>query len=417
MGFSQKANQSKTTGGNSDYDAEGWEKWNKHIHEQHPNKKETKKDTKSIKTKTLIGVVNYVQDLGFPPAADNQWKVKEDHVAPADGEDYSQYELDFIAEHKAKNQHVDFVWADDWDSNNKKIVVRKQTSPSDPKQEYGICVDFPSWLVNFANHPNAKEDAADDWRPMRVSLNGKFMGDLQRPITFETNWKTGEVSDKNLVRKICAAAGLDQQLIDSDWDIGTIAEAVCNFKVKSDLNITAEGRCYYTASASTPAAIEDIELPDDSTYTAEAQKKKTLNVDNIAPFTGVLLNMDMEEYTDELLRMVHSTGTAHAFNKRAELSEETVKEGVSKAGKEYSITLGVDYKTTNFCKAYEKWLKAQDKANTKGTSTGSKKSEEKVDKKPEKVETKAVTKVNASKPEPIKSEPLPDEDWDDSIPF
>ena len=31
---------------------------------------------------------------------------------------------------------------------------------------------------------------------MRVSLNGKFRQDIQRPIVFETNWKSGEISDK-----------------------------------------------------------------------------------------------------------------------------------------------------------------------------------------------------------------------------
>ena len=416
VGFTRKAKQTQT-GGNSDFDAEAYQAWNEHIHAQHPAKKGVEKGTKNIKTKTMIGVVNYIQDLGFPPAEDNKWKVKEDHVAPSQDEEYSQYELDYIEEFKSKGQQVDFVWDKEWDDTKKQMVTkRKQTSPADNAQEYGVCVDFPQWPVNFALHPNAPEGSKDNWKPMRVSLNGKFRQDIQRPIVFETNWKSGEISDKNLLRKIAIAASLDEELVASEWDIGTLAEATCNFKVKSDLNITDDGKCFFTASASTPSAIEEVELPDETMFTVDAQIKGAMSKCELAPFTGILLDMDMEDYTDELLQMLHSTGTAHAFNKRMELSEETTKSGTTKEGKYWEFSKGVDYKTTNLCKAYTKWLAKQDKKNTNSKAAGgaSKSEESKAQSKPppKKEEAKKPT------PEPTPSNPEEEEfEFDDDIPF
>ncbi|AUR94317.1 hypothetical protein NVP1193O_186 [Vibrio phage 1.193.O._10N.286.52.C6] len=418
--FSKKANNGSQGGGSSDYDSSAWNAWNAYLHEQHPAKKGVEKGTKNRKTKVVAGVVNFIMDLGTPPAPDNEWKVKEDWVAPAEGEDYSDYEVEFM---KA-NPNTDFIWTKEWNDNSKRMeTARKQTSPAQSSQEYGVCIDFPSWPVDYSKHPNAAEDAPEQIRPMRVSLNGKFRGEVQRPITFETNWKTGEISDKNLIRKICAAAGRDQELKDSDWDIGTVAQAVCNFKVTSDLNATGDA-VFYTASASSPAAIEDMYNPMDEDQliaSADAQIKKVIEDKNLAPFTGVLLDMDMEEYTDELLQMVHSTGSAHAFLKRAEMSQSVLIEGTSKAGKDYSFEKGVDYDTTNFAKALEKWKKKQDKGCDSGSAKASGKGSSDEGKQTPKESSKPsekAPKVNASKPEPVKSEPVElDEDYDDMIPF
>ncbi|AGH32157.1 hypothetical protein VPHG_00090 [Vibrio phage 11895-B1] len=404
MGFSKKATQGGS-GGSSDYDAEAWGTWNKYLHEQFPLKKSTKKGTKDRKQKNLLGVVGYIQDLGFPPAPDNMWKVKDDWVAPEEGQDYSQYEIDFMKEHP----EADFVWDKEWDDTQKKMVTRrKQTSPAQAQQEYGICVDFPQWLVDFSKHPNAPEDAPEDLRPMRVSLNGRFRGEIQRPITFETNWKTGEVTDKNIIRKICIAAGLDEELVSSGFDIGTVAEAICNFKVTSDLNVDGD-KVFYNTAASSPTAIEDIEFDGEIVATIDQQIEKIKSVEGLAPFTGVLLDMGMSEYTDELLEMVHSTGSAHAFIKRAELSKEIEISGTKKDGTEYSFTKGVDYDSTNFAKAYNAWLKKKDKEISKGESKGNSGNSKptvdaKADGKPEKVAT----------PKPSNEPPM---DWDEDIPF
>jgi len=426
--FSKKANNGSQGGGSSDYDASAWNEWNAYLHEQHPAKKGVDKGTKNRKTKVISGCVNWVMELGTPPAPDNEWKVKEDWVAPAEGQDYSDYEIEFM---KA-NPNTDFIWTKEWNDNDKKMqTVRKQTSPAQASQEYGVCVDFPSWLVDYSKHPNAPENAEEDLRPMRVSLNGKFRGEVQRPISFETHWKTGEISDKNIIRKICAAAGRDQELIDSGWDIGTVAGAVCNFKVTSDLNDTGDA-VFYTASASSPTPIEDMYNPmdeDELIASAEAQIKKVAENKYLAPFTGILLDMDMEDYTDDLLQMAYTTGTAHAFLKRAEMSRSTLIEGVSaKTGKEYSFEKGIDFETTNFAKALEKWKKKNDKGGDsssskpsgKGSSGEGKQTPTDSGKTSQKAPEKESPKVNASKPEPVKSEPEPPTDWDDEddmIPF
>lgn len=430
--FTKKANNGSQGGSSSDYDADAWNAWNAYLHEQHPAKKGEQKGTKNRKSKILSGVTNFVFDMGTPPAPDNEWKVKDDWVAPTNSEGetdytdgvYSDYEIEFMKE----NPNTDFIWTKEWNDGAKKMqTVRKQTSPAQSAQEYGVCVDFPSWLVDYSKHPNATEGAEENLRPMRVSLNGKFRGEVQRPITFETHWKSGEVSDKNLIRKICAAAGRDEELKESGWDIGTVAGAVCNFKVTSDLNDTGDA-VFYTVSASSPTAIEDMYNPmdeDELIASAEQQIKKVTDNKYLVPFTGVLLDMDMEDYTDELLEIVHSTGNAHAFIKRAEMSQSVLIEGVSgKTGKEYSFEKGVDYDTTNFAKAYEKWKQKKDKetssnssskASGKASSGEGKQTPKSGDKSSE--NGSEGRKVNASKPQPVKSEPAVLDDEDLDIPF
>ena len=419
VAFTKKASNSSQGGsGSSDYDSEAWGVWNKYLHAQHPAKKGVEKGTKHRKSKNLAGIVNYVQDLGTPPAPDNEWKVKTDWVAPAEGEEYSDYEVDFMK----SNPNTDFIWTKDWDKTEKKMVtVRKQTSPAQSSQEYGICIDFPSWMIDYSKHPNAVEGEPEKLRPMRVSLNGKFRGEVQRLLTFETHWKTGEVNEANLIRKICAAAGRDQELIESGWDIGTVAEAVCNFKVTSDLNDTGDA-LFYSASVTSPTSIEDMYNPMDEEEliaSSEDQVKKVTDCEYLVPFTGVLLEMGMEDYTDELLGMVHSTGGSHAFTKRAELSQTVLIEGTSKAGKEYSFEKGIDYSTTNFAKAYEAWKKKQDKEDSgsaKVSGSDSKGGSKQAPTKKKTPDEETPKKVNVSKPEPIKVDPNP-VDFDDDIPF
>lgn len=413
--FSMRA---KSQGGNSgsgngggNFDPEKYNAWNKYQFEDCFKAKEVDRGNgKKRKQKTMVGVVNLIMDLGTPPANPNMWKVKEDHVPPAKGEEYSQYELDFM---KA-NAGTDFVWADDWDANNKKITVRKQTSPQDPVQEFGFAIDFPSIMVDYSKAPWAAEGAEPDLRPYRISANGFMFGDrnkIGKHLQFEKNWKTNEVSDKNFIRKIAIAAGIDAELVESDFDIGTLAGAVCNFKVTFDLS---EGdRVFLNDSLSTPSAIEDIELPDDSIYSAEAQKEKALSTEGLCDFTGILLNG--MEYTDEMLAMV--AGDKFKYIKRAELSKSYDKTVTAKDGKVHTFEdLGVEYATSDFKKALDKYLAKKEANKSEGGS--------------EKKASKPTEKKAAPKPEPKpepKKEPAPQSnneptyndgmDFDDEIPF
>ena len=96
------------------------------------------------------------------------------------------------------------------------------------------------------------------------------------------------------------------------------------------------------------------------------------------------------------------------FNKRMELSEETTKSGTTKEGKDWEFSKGVDYKTTNLCKAYTKWLAKQDKKNTnpKAAGSASKSEESKSQSKP----PPKKEEVKKSAPEPTPSEPEEDND-------
>ena len=428
-----------TGGSSSGRDADKWSAWKKHQHEQMPQRKETNpKGNKLRKQKVLIGKVNYIQSLGFPPPPARKWSVKPEWVAPTDAEGnptfedgiYSDYEVNFM---KA-NDGSDFIWEDEWDKDaGERVKVRKQTSVVKfPEEEWGICVDFPQWLINFALHPNAPEGAEDDWRPQRISLNGDFMGNIQHNITYGLNYKSGEVPDNNRVRAIAIACGLDKEFCEAakkefkDRDgtvaIATLAEGVCNFKVTSDWTENDDKEDFYSKVAASPSTVEDLEDEDGEVLTpAEKRMEKIANNESLAPFTGILLDMDMEDLTDDVLKMAYSTGNAYHFNARAEQSEEVLIEGVSnKTKKEYSFTKGVDYDTTNFAKALEKWKKKQDKGGDSGSSKVSGKGSSDEDKQTPKEDGKPAgkaPKVNASKPEPVKSEPIVLDDEDDMIPF
>lgn len=400
--FSRKAK--KQTGG---VDSEARKEWNKYVASCFNAKENDRGDGKTRKQKTLIGIVNFVFDMGLPPADKGRYDTK--CALPKEGEKYSQEEEAY----KEKYPKADFIWDEVWDK-KKEAYVRKrlQTSPQFSQQEYGICVDFPSWLVDYSKHPNSTE-TEPQIRPYRISLNGvNNLGNVDRHIKFQTN-RAGTISDNNIVYKICAAAGREQELIESDFDIGTIAEAVCNFKVTCDTQ-EKEDNFYLNTSATTPSTIEDIEMPDDSIYTAEQQIKKALDVEGLAPFVGILL--DMEEYTDEMLSMV---GFDHfRFVKRASESKVEVIEGTRKDGTEYSFEKGimiedkdgnlkaVGFNDTPFAKAYREWLSKQEGAKAPNGKTDTK---TQIDSSLEEDNTQSTTKTTTEDDSHF--------DFDDDIPF
>ncbi len=409
--FGKKA-AGQQSGGNSNYDSSAWNEWHAYLFEQMPLKKFTEKGDKKIKNKTLVGKVNYIFDMGLPVGDTAKFKTKVD--LPEEGQRYSQAELDDIEAQKARGKRVDYEYIRAWDDTKKKMTDQRfQTSDAQPVQEYGIAVDFYQWMVDYSKHPNAPEGSVEDLRPFRISLNGKWMQDIQKPITFEAKrnkeTKTAAVSDNNTVYKLCAAAGREQELIDSQFDIGVAAEAVCNFKVKADLTDKGDGKIHFNPSVSTPTAIEDIEFDGEIVATVAQQEDKVAACDKFAPFTGILLTMAMEDYTDELLSMVGND--PYAYVKRAELSRKVVLSGIRADKTEWEFPKGIhltdtqgeplwedkrpvlgDYEDTNFAKAYEKWKSA--KASEKPQSGGESKPKQtpvQKDKPAEKAPEKVVT--------------------------
>lgn len=423
--FGRKA-AGQQSGGNSDYDSAAWNEWNKYLFECMPMKKVTKKGDKSTKIKTLVGKINYIFDCGLPVGDKAQYASKLEK--PVDGEIYSEAEKERISEQKALGRDVDFEWIRAWDDTKKAMTDQRfETSQAQPVQEYGIAVDFYQYMVDYSKHPNSPEGSPEDLRPFRISLNGKWMQDMQKPINFHAKWnketKQSAVSDKNLIYKICKAAGREQELINSEFDIGVAAEAVCNFKVSVNLTEKSEDKVFFNPSVSTPSALEDIEFDGEVVATVEQQMAKVEACDKFAPFTGILLTMPMEDYTDEVLGMVGND--PYAYVKRAELSHKTVLSGIKKDGEPWEFPVGIhlsdeqgeplwedkrpvlgDYEDTNFAKAYAKWkAKTSSDKHQTGSSTTPKQTPSE--------SGKPADKVAEKEPEPVPTYNEPPMDFDD----
>lgn len=349
MTFSKKVGEQTNpqSNGASGMDSDAKKAWNEYQFSCFKAKEKEVKGGKLRKEKQLIGVVNFIMDLGTPPSADSEWDTK--CALPVGDEEYSQEELEW----KEKNPSHDFIWTNEWDDNAKGTVrVRKQTSPSYPAQEFGVAVDFPQILIDYSKHPNSQTDK-EDIRPLRISLNGNFHHKFNKPIVFDGSYKP--VSENNLIYKICSAAGKDKELVESKFDIGVAAEAVCNFTVRLDL--TEDGGLFPTANK--PSPVEDIDVAGVE-LSAEQQIESVMKDAPLSPFVGILLND--QEYTDSMLGMLGND--AYGYVKRASMSKTFNISGISKAGNAYSFDKGVDYQGSDFQKAYDKFKGTSSTDNT-----------------------------------------------------
>lgn len=378
---------------------EAWNEWNTYQFNQFKAKEKTLANGKRRKEKTLIGVPNLIMDLGTPPAKDSEWETK--CALPQEGEEYSQEELEW----KAKNKTHDFKWVKEYNSDkNASEWVRKQTSPSYPQQEFGIAVDFPQIQIDFSKHPHSTS-TEPDMRPLRVSLNGSFHNDFYKTIVFDASYKP--VSERNIVYQICTAAGREKQLVDSNFDIGVAAQAICNFSVVMDLS-EKDGKINVYPKASKPSPVEDIEF-NGMEATAEQQIESALKDANLSEFVGILLNkIDGYDYTPEMLNMLGRD--TYGYVKRASTSKTFKLEGVSKkTGNEYSFEKGVDYQGSDFQKAWD----ARVGANTPQTPSNLQQ-EARGEEKPSSASKPIEKEV---KPSESDSGSFEDDAWSDDIPF
>lgn len=365
-GFSKSAKATNQQGqeGNTDYAAS--DEWKRYQFETFKAKVQELNNGKQRKEKTVACVVNLIVDLGTPAGVVDTYKTKCE--LPLEGQDYSQEEEDYMA----KNKGTDFIWDKEWDATvdndrggkGKMVPARKQTRIANPTQEFGIAVDVPSVLIDFSKHPNSTS-TEPDLRPLRISLNGwsNFSKSFKKVIKFQMGWNDTEIHENNFVRKIAKAAEVEGDLA-KKWDIGEIVQAVCNFKVRMDLQDNDKGT-YLDIEALSPSIIEDTEDEDgEIVVSAERKREKALQCETLAPFTGILL--DGMDYTDEMLSMI---GSDHfRFIERAETSRRlVVREGIStKTGKPYSIEEGFDYEGCDFQKAYDKWKEKKAKGGSGG---------------------------------------------------
>lgn len=394
MTFSKKVGeqtnpQQSQGGGFSD---EQKKEWNNYIFSCFKAKEKELPKGKVRKEKQLIGVVNFIMDLGTPPSSDNEWDTK--CALPEEGEDYSKEELEWLE----KNPTHDFIWTNEWDDNAKGTVrTRKQTSPSYPAQEFGVAVDFPQILVDYSKHPSNTSDV-EDLRPYRISLNGNFHHKFNKPIVFDGSYKP--VSENNILYKICTASGKDKELVESKFDIGVVAGATCNFTVRLDLN---EGM-YLNPNISKPSSVEDIDIGGIE-MSSEDQINSVLKGVPLVPFVGILLNG--QEYTEDMFKMLGND--TFGYVKRASLSKTYNISGISKAGNPYSFDKGVDYVGSDFQKAWDKFKGTSSTDNVSQNTT--------IEDKPEKASNPTTKKETPPQTPPMDSG-MEDEGLDfEDVPF
>lgn len=404
--FSRKAVQLNTNTGGSQatVDPDAWSNWHKHRHERCPFLGK-KSGTKDIKEGVGIAVVNFIFDMGYPSvnAKDGKslqyWDTKV--AVPKGDEEYSQAELDNMA----KFPDSDYVWYKEWDNDaGKQVEKRKQTTPYRARQEYGVCVDIPTWTVDHSLHPYATS-TEPDFRPVRISLNGEWDKKIQRDIAFGLEWdkKAGKevLKDSSLIYKIAINSGLEEELLASGGDIGTMVQATCNLKIKSVLNTKPKDdgteAVFLNIGASSPTMIQPQSFRGE-TITVEEQIEEALKDSNMSDFTGILL--DMDEYEDSMFEMLGEADHFH-FVQRAETSESWELSGTGANG-DWSFEKGIQYSETPFAKAHAAWL------TSKGSSNMPEKAPETVIK-----EESKQTPAEVEKP----AEVAPEMDFDEDIPF
>lgn len=276
-------------GESSSVSNDDWKVWNEYMHSliNAPEVAVTGKSGKVSKTKTLVGVLNFIMDVGFQPQSDGQYDTK--CALPSSDEEYSAEEL----AHIEKFPTNDFIWVEE-----KGVRKRKQTAPKRPEQEYVFFWDFPEVVVDYTTHPDEKMHKLGQ-RPLRVSYNGRYgkIGSLvfNRTLPFTIDFKTKALSTKNPIYKIADKMNLAQEFEKSGYDLGVLAGKACKWSVISEKNVH-DGNTYYTFSIKDPSKIEEVSAGG-ITITVEQQIPKC-----DVPFVGIHFNG--EQYDEDAIEYI-----------------------------------------------------------------------------------------------------------------
>jgi hypothetical protein len=284
---------------------EGWKVWNEYMHSL-INAQElvvVGKAGKSAKTKTLVGILNFIMDVGYQPQQDGQYDTK--CALPSGDEKYSADEL----VHLDKYPTNDFVWVDD-----NGVRKRKQTSPKRPEQEYVFFFDFPEVIVDYTKHPDEKMHVLGQ-RPLRISYNGRYgkVNSLvfNRTLPLTVDHKTKTLSPKNPINKIADKMGVVVEFTESGYDLGVLAGKACKWSVSSEKRVH-EGDTYYAFTIKDPSKIEEVSAGG-FTITVEQQIPKCEVPFVGIHFNGVEYDMDAIDYIKNRKEVIEVVQRAVSF--------------------------------------------------------------------------------------------------------
>jgi hypothetical protein len=287
--FSMKP-QLPTSGSDSGVSTEQWNEWSEYLHTliKADDVPVAGKKGKTTRTKTQVGILNFIMDMGFQPQADGQYDTK--CALPLDGEDYSQEELDHIAKYPTN----DFIWVTD----DNGVRKRKQTAPKRPEQEYAFFFDFPEVMVDWAKNPNEDMHKLGQ-KPLRISYNGRFgkIGQLvfNRTLPFTIDFKTKVLGSKNPIYKIADKMGVAQAFESSGYDLGVLAGRACKWSVISEKNVSGD-KTFYNLTIKDASKIEEV-VAGDIKITVEQQIPKC-----DVEFVGVHFNA--ESYDSDTIEYI-----------------------------------------------------------------------------------------------------------------
>lgn len=238
-----------------------WKEWNDYLYNLTDAKETEIKTNKFLKSKSAIGILNFIMDVGYQPQEDGEYDSK---VAPPSGdEDNSPEELEVIEKWPSNY----FRWVED-----NGVKKRKQYSPQRPEQEYAFFYDFPKIVIDWAKHPNPE---MHQWgkKPLRVSYNGRFKrGDMQafaRTLPFRLDHKTKTLGPKNPILVIAKASGVAEEFVNSGYDLGVLAKSACKWTLEFSRNVSGD-KVFYNTAIKTPTLVEDVST-DEVTITREQQ--------------------------------------------------------------------------------------------------------------------------------------------------
>ncbi len=284
-----KAVETGSTG--SAISSDDWSKYNElewNLLDVNPVKDAKGKETK---TATLIGVLNFVAELGTQPQA--PFSMVSTTAPPQNGEDMSVAEIERLKKFKSNW----FEWVDEWDKNEKAMkTVRKVFWNQDPVESLVLAVDFPALQFDYSKHP-ASESEESDLRPFRIDYNGKFQRKFERTVVNEVNYKTKKFGDKDIKYKIISATGQLEQYQKDGHNLKYLIQATCNWDVVMTKNVK-DGKTYYKTQIKNPTALQDIKERNGNYTVAE----QLADLPEVPKFCGLLLNGG--DYSEENLKQV-----------------------------------------------------------------------------------------------------------------